>query len=136
MKNQIDITPKIIAIILLVNFVPIIILNKASAEGKMPSVFSMCKDIEHRIMGEILAKYPEKVATAVIDSKNQLGRVFVGNAIDDVIIKEILKNQKPVSTFWYSKYEKFGCLDVTACEGGQCWLTADPNSPYLVHRKR
>jgi hypothetical protein len=136
MKKKIALISGVTVIAYLATLVPIIILDKASAEGKMPSVFSMCKDFEHRIMGEILVKYPEKVAKAVIASKDKLGRVFIGNAIDDVIAKEVLKGQSPASTFWYSKYEKFGCLGVTACEGGQCWLTADPNSPYLVNRKK
>jgi hypothetical protein len=136
MKKKIALISGVTVIAYLAAFVPIMLFNKASAEGKIPSVFSVCKDFEHRIMGEILEKYPEKVAKAVIDSKDKSGRVFVGNAIDDVIVKEILKGQNPASTFWYSKYEKFGCLGVTACEGGQCWLTADPHSPYLVNRKK
>ncbi len=87
-------------------------------------------------MGELLAKYPQKVAKAIMDSKDKSGRIFVGNAIDDVIIKEILRNQSPASAFWYSQYKKSNCLDVTACEGGQCWITTDPKDPYLVNRRQ
>ncbi|MBW4554282.1 MAG: hypothetical protein KME35_24735 [Aphanocapsa sp. GSE-SYN-MK-11-07L] len=85
-------------------------------------------------MGELLSQYPEAIAQAILRMKANSGRIAVGNAVDQVIESKIFKDNGLASSFWYGKYEKSNCLGVTACEGGQCWITKDPADPYLVKK--
>jgi hypothetical protein len=114
---------------------PILISSEnAKAEESRAAMVTRCKGVEHRVTGELLSKYPEAIAKAILQTKDNSGRVVVGNAVDRVIEREIYQDRDLASTFWHAQYQKANCLNVTACEGGQCWITNNPNDPYLVKK--
>jgi hypothetical protein len=136
MAKRTSFASKLLISFCIVAVMPCLIWEAAKAEESRAAMVERCKGVEHRIMGELLSQYPEAIAKAILSRKDHSGRIAVGNAVDEVIESKIFKNNNLASTFWYAKYEKSNCLGVTACEGGQCWITKDAADPYLVRKNQ
>jgi hypothetical protein len=134
MAQRTPLVSKLLISFYVMTVTPCLVWEEAKAEEIRAAMVERCKGVEHRIMGELLSQYPEAIARAILKRKDNFGRIAVGNAVDEVIESKIFKGNDLASTFWYAKYEKSNCLGVTACEGGQCWITKDSADPYLVRK--